>query len=149
MLFAQEISGETGVQLLRVVSNFYGEQVFSYLLVSLVSRQMVPGILDEGEVPFLEGRGVSFEQVSGGLVSPFLAIPNRVLYLLRYWNSLRKVSASSWSVCSIGLNSFFSYHLLIRPESDFFDENVSRRAPANRPSFKRTRTGPRSRRGRS
>jgi len=38
MLFAQEISGETGVQLLRVVPYFYGEQVFSYLLVSLVSR---------------------------------------------------------------------------------------------------------------
>ena len=72
MLFAQEISGETGVQLLRVVSNFYGEQVFSHLLVSLVSRQMVPGILDEGEVPFLEGRGVSFEQVSGGLFRLFL-----------------------------------------------------------------------------
>ena len=52
MMSAQEISGETGVALLRVVPNFYGEQVFSYLPVLLVSPLTLPGIPDEGEVPF-------------------------------------------------------------------------------------------------
>ena len=49
ILSALEISGENGVALLRIEPNFYAEQGFSFLLVSLVSRQMVTGILDEGE----------------------------------------------------------------------------------------------------
>jgi len=64
MLFAQEISGETGVVLLRVVPNFYGGLGFLCLLVLLVFPRNVPGIPAEGEVPFPDRWGVLFVQVS-------------------------------------------------------------------------------------